>query len=84
MILFFLFLRKQKRATERNARKNNPPSETKMKMMTVWCPGVGGCGGGGEKGWGGDGIICGGGGGKTEWGGGGTICGGGGGGEGTT
>lgn len=52
--------------------------------MTVWCPGVGGCGGGGEKGWGGDGIICGGGGGKTEWGGGGTICGGGGGGEGTT
>ena len=48
---------KQHRATERNARKNRPPSETKMMTMTVeWCPGGGGGGGVGR--------ICGGGGGN--------------------
>lgn len=58
---------KQHRATERNARKNRPPSETNTITITVeWCPGAGG----GEIGYGGGGITVGEGG-EMVWGGGG-------------
>lgn len=57
---------KLQRATERNARKNNPPSETKTMIMTLEFPPEGGgglgmtCGGGGGGemglGWNGGGM----------------------------
>lgn len=47
IVPFFLFLMKQHRTTERNARKNGPPSETKTTTIIVeWCPEGGGTRGG--------------------------------------